>query len=282
VIEDYLEGLRTGGTVESPGFFSISREEMLRKLAPRPFGALPWLLTAALAGGATYLRVLRLSGEVMLEFDGAAPASLNPDHPSDLVLGLHVAARQGVVYQGGPHRLSASRGRWDLRTGGPAVQHQVRLACPPGHDGLFYWLDRMRYVPIPVEFEGERWNPGTSPGDFLVKRTTERANLYLGRSLFGNPLAGLPNLILVLGGISVMREPGWPEAHVVVLQPTGLRRTLEGDDVVEDEAYVTLLAELHGTLQHMARELDQACEKLPPAMVRSLRWIANRYLTSES
>lgn len=281
MLEDLLAGLREGGTVDSPGAFTLSREEALQKIGRRPFGSLPWLINAALASGATYLRFVRLSRELLLEHDGAPPTSLNAVDSDDLTMGLLVAAREGVTWQGGGLRLSAGPGRWEVRAGTPQPHQQLRLACPPHHDGLFYWLDRLKLAPVRVEFEGQHWNePGPKPS-FMVSRTTEHARFYLGRNMFAHTNPGLPTLVLVLGGISVKREPEWPEAHVVVYPP-GLRRTVEGDDVVENDAYRELLADLYATLQDVARDALAQIETLGPAVKRSLGWGMSAYLTSES
>ncbi len=281
MIEDFLTGLRQGGTVDSPGAFTISREEALQKLGRRPFGSLPWLVNSALEGGATWLRFYRLARELVFEYDGRAPARLKAEGSDDLTLGLLVAARQGVAFQGGSLCLSAGPGRWDVRACAPQPHQQIRFACPPDHKGLFYWLDRLQLAPVPVDFEGERWNKPQDYSHQLVSRTTERARLSLGRSMFSQAAPSRPTLVLVLGGLSVTREPDWPDAQVVAY-PRGLQRTVEGDDVVENDAYRGLLAELYATLQDMAREIEEQTGGLPPALRRQMDWITGRYLTSES
>lgn len=279
MLDEFLTRLRASGTVDSPGAFTISREEALQKLGRRPFGSLPWLINSALEGGATWLRFYRLARELVFEHDGRAPASLDAERSDDLTLGLLVAARQGVVFQGGSLGLSAGPGRWDVRACAPQPHQQIRFACPPDHEGLYYWLDRLKLAPLPVDFEGERWNKPQDYSHQLVSRTTERARLYLGRSMFSQAAPGRPTLTLVLGGLSVIREPDWPDAQVVAY-PTGLQRTVEGDDVVENDAYRALLDELHATLQTMARELEEQTRSLPPAIRRQMAGITERYLTS--
>lgn len=253
MLDDLLAAVRAAGRLDSPGFFTLAREPLLQKLNARPFAALPWLISAALKSGASRLSITRGSRELVLEHDGQPPCDLGEATTDELSLGLLVAARLGVDFSGGDLRLRARGTSWEQRAGPRVRAQKIRLNCPD-HEGLDYWLERLRLAPVAVEVDGRAWNRRGLSGDFLVTRHSESAHLGLGRQVFTAVSPSQPSLTLVVGGISVGRELRLPQAQAIVWSD-GLQRTLEGDDLVEDQAYQALRADLFRQFRDMAAEL---------------------------